>query len=114
MSSRLPWTSRGGLRAAVSPAEFIHGRPRPGGPGDRPRPPHDPRTRHLRSKYHLDTGEFLGTQVYLGELRTDAGGRLLFLGGRGVSASQDGSPATDFANNDGWYDDIPTVLSPRR
>ncbi len=72
----------------------------------------DPGPRSVRGRdtsgpeYHLDTGEFLGTQVYLGELRTDAAGRLLFLGGRGVSASHDGSPATDFANNDGWYDDI--------
>jgi L-Lysine epsilon oxidase N-terminal/L-lysine epsilon oxidase C-terminal domain len=72
----------------------------------------DPGPRTIRGRdtsgpdYHFDTGEFLGTQVYLGELRTDAAGRLLFLGGRGVSASHDGSPATDFANNDGWYDDI--------
>ena len=27
------------------------------------------------------------------------------LGGRGHSASADGSPATTFANNDGWHDD---------
>jgi hypothetical protein len=44
--------------------------------------------------------------VYLGELRTDAEGRLIFLGGRGVSASKDGTPAQTFANNDGWYDDV--------
>jgi hypothetical protein len=56
--------------------------------------------------YHFDTGRFLDRAVYLGELRTDASGRLLLLGGRGVSASHDGAPATDFANNDGWYDDI--------
>ena len=31
-------------------------------------------------------------QVYLGELRTDDAGRLLFLGGRGVSASYTGDP----------------------
>lgn len=49
--------------------------------------------------------------VYLGELRTDDAGRLLFLGGRGVSASPTGSPIfneTDpngFINPDGWYDD---------
>ena len=51
-------------------------------------------------------GAFLGTPVYLGELRTDAAGRLLVLGGHGVSASHDGSPATTFANNDGWHDDV--------
>jgi hypothetical protein len=39
-------------------------------------------------------------------LQTDEKGRLLFLGGRGVSASADGSTATDFANNDGWHDDV--------
>jgi hypothetical protein len=54
----------------------------------------------------FDTGEFVGTKVYLGELRTDDAGRLLFLGGRGVSASfqPDTMPVT-FANNDGWHDD---------
>lgn len=56
-------------------------------------------------EYQFDTGKFMGTPVYLGELRTDAQGRLLFLGGHGVSASYDGQPAKDFANNDGWHDD---------
>ncbi|HAB16335.1 MAG TPA: hypothetical protein DCE44_07780 [Verrucomicrobiales bacterium] len=55
-------------------------------------------------KYSL-TGKFLGTRVYLGEVRTDEGGRLIFLGGRGHSASHTGAPATTFANNLGWYDD---------
>jgi L-lysine epsilon oxidase-like protein len=54
----------------------------------------------------FDSGEFFGKQVYLGELRTDEAGRLLFLGGHGRSASKDGSPATTFANNDGWHDDV--------
>jgi len=45
------------------------------------------------------------TPVYLGELRTDADGRLLFLGGRGHSASFDNKPLTTFANNEGWHDD---------
>lgn len=44
-------------------------------------------------------------KVSLGELRTDSEGRLIVLGGHGHSASADGSPATTFANNDGWYDD---------
>ena len=57
------------------------------------------------AKYHFDTGKFMGTPVYLGELQTDDQGRLLFLGGRGVSASYDGQPAKDFANNEGWHDD---------
>ncbi|GAB4195923.1 MAG: LodA/GoxA family CTQ-dependent oxidase [Roseiflexaceae bacterium] len=56
-------------------------------------------------------GAFNGTPVYLGELRTDAEGRLLFLGGRGVSASPTGTPIYNpsdpntFINADGWYDD---------
>lgn len=56
-------------------------------------------------KYRFDTGKFMGTEVYLGELRTDEAGRLIFLGGHGHSASYDGKPAKDFANNDGWHDD---------
>lgn len=44
-------------------------------------------------------------RVPLGELRTDGDGRLIVLGGHGKSASADGSRATTFANNDGWYDD---------
>jgi len=57
-------------------------------------------------EYRFDSGEFVGKKVYLGELRTDERGRLLFLGGRGVSASSDGTPPTDFANNDKWHDDV--------
>jgi hypothetical protein len=57
-------------------------------------------------------GQFQGTDVYLGEVRTDAEGRLLFLGGRGVSASPGGAPIYNpsdpngFINADGWYDDM--------
>jgi L-Lysine epsilon oxidase N-terminal/L-lysine epsilon oxidase C-terminal domain len=63
-------------------------------------------------------GKFRGTTVYLGELRTDAQGRLLVLGGRGQSASiPPGLPLGDesslpghvpntFANNEGWFDDV--------
>jgi L-Lysine epsilon oxidase N-terminal/L-lysine epsilon oxidase C-terminal domain len=58
------------------------------------------------SDHQFDSGEFLGTPVYLGELRTDEAGRLIFLGGRGVSASSDGSRLRDFANNDNWHDDV--------
>jgi len=57
-------------------------------------------------RYWFDTGRFLEQNVYLGELRTDAQGRLIFLGGRGVSATPFlNNTAIDFANNDGWYDD---------
>jgi hypothetical protein len=52
-------------------------------------------------------GRFLGTEVYLGELRTDSRGRLVVLGGRGTSGSvPPGAPLTNFANNDRWYDDV--------
>ncbi len=51
-------------------------------------------------------GFFVGHSVYLGELRTDAAGRLLVLGGRGVSRSLQGAPPTTFANNEGWHDDV--------
>jgi len=57
-------------------------------------------------KHVFDTGKFMGTSVYLGELRTDEAGHLIVLGGRGHSASFDGSKAITFANNEGWYDDI--------
>jgi hypothetical protein len=55
----------------------------------------------------FDTGKFWGDPVYLGELRTDEAGRLLFLGGRGVSNTfyPNKNPIT-FANNAGWHDDI--------
>jgi hypothetical protein len=57
-------------------------------------------------KYHFDQGRFLDQPVYLGELRTDEQGRLLFLGGHGVSDTPfTDNPPTTFANNDGWYDD---------
>ena len=58
-------------------------------------------------------GEFLGTEVYLGELRTDEAGRLLVLPGHGVSGSPGNTPIYDpdnnpnaFINADGWYDDV--------
>jgi hypothetical protein len=62
------------------------------------------------AQYELD-GAFQGAPVNLGELRTDGAGRLLFLGGRGVSASPTGQPIyvptqeNAFINADGWYDD---------
>src|SRR5262249_34598387 len=69
-----------------------------------------PRTIHGRgtggSTYQFDSGSFLGKPVYLGELKTDDAGRLIFLGGRGVSRSAYGARPYDFANNDGWHDDV--------
>lgn len=61
--------------------------------------------------YRFDTGKFLDTTVYLGELRTDAAGRLLVLGGRGVSATPTGAPIfspddpDSFNNANDWHDD---------
>lgn len=51
-------------------------------------------------------GRFMDIPVYLGEGMTDAAQRLTVLGGKGVSASADGSVAITFANNEGWYDDV--------
>lgn len=55
--------------------------------------------------YRFDGGKFMNIAVPLGELRTDAQGRLLVFGGHGKSASIDKKAPTTFANNDGWYDD---------
>ncbi|WP_347906006.1 LodA/GoxA family CTQ-dependent oxidase [Pseudomonas purpurea] len=77
----------------------------------------DPGARSIAGKetsgveYQFNTGEFQGTVVDLGELRTDPVGRLLVLGGYGVSASPAGKPIYDpakpgsFNNANGWYDD---------
>lgn len=54
---------------------------------------------------HFDTGKFFDLRVNLGELRTDPSGRLIVLGGFGVSQSIVDQPPTTFANNDGWHDD---------
>jgi hypothetical protein len=55
----------------------------------------------------LDDGAFWGSTVYLGELRTDEDGRLIFLGGRGLSRPfHKGIRPLTFANNPGWHDDV--------
>ena len=59
-------------------------------------------------RYHFDQGRFFDIPVPLGELRTDAHGRLLVLGGFGASGSTIPPPVgriTDIRNNDNWYDD---------
>lgn len=54
----------------------------------------------------FDDGTFFGKPVYLGELRTDWNGRLLFFGGHGKSEPKvPGTKPVTFANNDGWHDD---------
>jgi hypothetical protein len=60
----------------------------------------------LGDKYKFNSGKFLGETMYLGELRTDEQGRLVFLGGCGRSISPSGGKITTFANNDGWCDDV--------
>jgi hypothetical protein len=54
----------------------------------------------------FDEGTFMGIPVYLGSILTDEAGRLLVLGGHGVSASYTDAIAVTFANNDTWYDDV--------
>ena len=51
-------------------------------------------------------GKFFDIPVYLGEMKTDEVGRLIMLGGHGVSANVDGNIAVTFANNEGWHDDM--------
>ncbi|KAB7728709.1 hypothetical protein F5984_17925 [Rudanella paleaurantiibacter] len=63
-------------------------------------------TNESGQQYAFDKGQFLGESVYLGELRTDEEGHLLFLGGHGVSNTPyPGNTPTTFANNNGWHDD---------
>lgn len=56
--------------------------------------------------YPVDPG---GAPVidYLGQVRTDAAGRLIVLGGKGRAAYNTSSPPPldSYANNDGWFDD---------
>jgi len=77
---------------------------------DRPSLIIDPGPRSVAGALQLarfDNGRFRGRQVVLGDLRTDTDGRLLVLGGFGVSASPNpGQPITDYANNDLWHDDV--------
>ncbi|WP_339899801.1 LodA/GoxA family CTQ-dependent oxidase [uncultured Gilvimarinus sp.] len=58
------------------------------------------------SKHYGFRGEFLGKEVYLGEMRTDDKGRLIMLGGHGKAENINGDIAVTFANNEGWHDDI--------
>jgi len=51
-------------------------------------------------------GRFMDIDVPLGDLLTDSVGRLIVLGGFGNSQSPSGSPLVEYANNDGWCDDV--------
>jgi hypothetical protein len=58
-------------------------------------------------KYYFGDGMFKGINVPLGELQTDAYGRLIVLGGYGKSGSTPkAKPISHYANNNGWYDDV--------
>jgi hypothetical protein len=50
-------------------------------------------------------GSFKGHEVALGEMSTDADGRLVVVGGFGVSRSFPSTPIGNFADNDSWHDD---------
>ena len=70
----------------------------------------DPGPRSISGKNQeakaFDSGKFYGETVYLGELQTDAEGRLIFVGGKGKSNSPlPGYTLVTFANNPGWHDD---------
>ncbi|MDF2629599.1 MAG: hypothetical protein K0R39_3430 [Symbiobacteriaceae bacterium] len=92
--------------AAQAPPSLL----RNGNVGDRSQLAIDPGVRHIhganRHAKAFDTGTFMGDAVYLGELRTDEAGRLVVLGGRGVSRSYDGCKVVTFGNNEGWHDDV--------
>ncbi|HEV7403677.1 MAG TPA: LodA/GoxA family CTQ-dependent oxidase [Chthoniobacteraceae bacterium] len=56
--------------------------------------------------HRFSEGKFFDIPVPLGELRTDEEGRLLVLGGAGLSSrTAAGGPITEYANNDFWHDD---------
>jgi hypothetical protein len=50
-------------------------------------------------------GSFLGVPVPLGRMHTDEHGRLVVLGGTGVSGAPGGEELHSYGNNDGWHDD---------
>jgi len=60
----------------------------------------------INSSAFFDTGTFYNKTVPLGEMRMDQNARLLVLGGFGNSASIHNKPPKDFANNNGWNDDV--------
>lgn len=60
-----------------------------------------------QNQLEAPSGRFRGKGVKIGELKTDAAGRLIVLGGHGVSESYPAvSPIVTFANNPDWHDDV--------
>ena len=85
------------------------GRRNPTYPGDRSNLVIDTGPRSISGRTALvkfDRGTFLGVEVPLGEIRTDAAGRLLVFGGMGQSASVMNQPIGASFDNPGWYDDV--------
>ncbi|HEY4173562.1 MAG TPA: LodA/GoxA family CTQ-dependent oxidase, partial [Rhodopila sp.] len=70
--------------------------------------PHSLRAGQGAGPVEMVAGRFMhqGDPVYLGKMWCEGDARLLVTGGRGKSASYDGKPATTFANNNGWHDDV--------
>ena len=75
----------------------------------------DPGPRHCSGvsapAVSFDTGSFMNTPVVLGDIRTDASGRLIVCGGHGISDSvpaqpNPSRPIQGFADSNGWFDDI--------
>jgi hypothetical protein len=57
-------------------------------------------------RYCFGDGMFKGINVPLGEIQTDAYGRLIVFGGFGKSGcTPEAKPISHYANNDGWHDD---------
>ena len=119
-AARIDWTVHVANRKGAGP-EFPPRASRPAGParlrnpgvGDRATLVVDPGSRTLSGPGQVasfDGGTFLGAAVPLGEMRTDADGRLVVVGGFGTSGSvsADGKavPIRHFANNDRWHDDM--------
>ncbi len=69
---------------------------------------------HKKTSFDPTTGftpTWAGGIDYLGELRTDYKGRLLVIGGKGISKYDSSlgigtSSLGDYANNEGWFDDV--------
>jgi hypothetical protein len=70
-------------------------------------PPRTIEGRSVSGAEYVFEGRFFAAPIYLGELRTDPQGRLLFLGGRGLAGPRwPGTKPTTFANNSLWFDDV--------
>ena len=61
----------------------------------------------VSQKAVFDDGKFMDIPVCLGEIRTDADGRLLVLGGYGKAGTYDAAKRIkSCTDNDGWHDDV--------